>query len=278
MTDAYAGPPSARRLAGKVAIVTGSTQGLGEAIARRFACEGAAGIVVTGRNAERGEAVRQSLASGSARAVFVAADLADPQSAARIVGEADRAFGRVDVLVNAAACTDRGTIVDTPLELFDRMMAINLRTPFFLIQEAAKVMRREKIAGSIVNIQSVSAHGGQPFLAAYSVSKGALVTLTKNAAFSLMLDRIRVNGLNLGWMNTPGEDAVMRKFHGAQDGWLAEAARRQPYGRLVEPEEAARLCAFVASEESGLMSGASIDFDQSVLGCCESTPQPSAPV
>ena len=103
------------------------------------------------------------------------------------------------------------------------MFAVNVRAPFFLMQEAAKIMRREKIEGTMVNILSMSAHGGQPFISAYCGSKGALATLTKNAAFSLMPWRIRVNGLNIGWMNTPGEDRIMRTYHGAEDGWLEKA-------------------------------------------------------
>jgi NAD(P)-dependent dehydrogenase (short-subunit alcohol dehydrogenase family) len=127
----------------------------------------------------------------------------------------------------------------------------------------------------MVNIQSMSAHGGQPFLTPYCVSKGALATLTRNAAFSLMRWHIRVNGLNLGWMNTPGEDAIMRREHGAQDGWLQKAIVDQPFGRLIEPEEAARAVAFLASDESGMMTGVNVDFDQAVLGAWESTPHPN---
>ena len=112
------------------------------------------------------------------------------------------------------------------------MVAVNLRAPFFLMQEAAKLMRRERVEGAMVNILSMSAHGGQPFLTPYSMSKGALATLTKNAAFSLMPWRIRVNALNIGWMNTPGEDRIMRTVHGATDGWLEKAAAEQPFGRL----------------------------------------------
>jgi NAD(P)-dependent dehydrogenase (short-subunit alcohol dehydrogenase family) len=152
-----------------------------------------------------------------------------------------------------------------------------LRAPFFLIQGAAAIMQREKIEGAIVNIQSMSAHGGQPFLTPYSVSKGALATLTKNAAFSLMPWRIRVNGLNLGWMDTPGEDTIMRKFHGAKEGWREKAAAEQPFGRLIDPAEAARAIAFLASQESGMLTGANIDFDQSVLGTWESAPHPTKP-
>jgi NAD(P)-dependent dehydrogenase (short-subunit alcohol dehydrogenase family) len=112
----------------------------------------------------------------------------------------------------------------------------------------------------------MSAHGGQPFLTAYSVSKGALATLTRNVAHALVKYRIRVNGLNVGWMATPGEDRIMRLYHGAQDGWLDEAAKSQPFGRLIDPNEVARAVAYLASDESGLMTGSNIDFDQNVVG------------
>jgi NAD(P)-dependent dehydrogenase (short-subunit alcohol dehydrogenase family) len=148
----------------------------------------------------------------------------------------DRAFGRVDTLVNAAAITDRGTILDTSPELFDRMFAVNVRAPFFLMQDTVAIMKREGIAGTIVNIGSMSAMAGQPFLAAYCTSKGALATLTQNTAYALLRNRIRVNGLNLGWMSTEGEDRIQREYHGAEDGWLERAAASQPFGRLVDPE------------------------------------------
>jgi NAD(P)-dependent dehydrogenase (short-subunit alcohol dehydrogenase family) len=264
-------------LAGKVAIVTGGTQGLGERIAREFAARGLAGLVITGRNAGRGERVAADLSATGCRTIFVKADLASVEETAAVVPAADAAFRRVDILVNAAGDTDRGTLLDTSPDLYDRIMAVNCRAPFFLIQAAAKVMVREAIEGSIVNIQSMSAHGGQPFISAYCVSKGALATLTKNAAFSLMPHRIRVNGLNIGWMSTPGEDAVMRRHHGAQDGWLDKAAAEQPFGRLLDPAEVARTVAFLASADSGLMTGSNIDFDQQVLGAYQDAPHPPKP-
>jgi NAD(P)-dependent dehydrogenase (short-subunit alcohol dehydrogenase family) len=263
-------------LDGKVAVVTGGTQGLGEAIARLFAERGAAGLVICGRQEDKGQAVAKDLTAQGCRAEFVRADLARMEDARAVMAAADRAFGRVDALVNAAGITDRGTIFDTSPELFDRMFAINTRAPFFLMQDAAKIMRRERIEGAMVNILSMSAHGGQPFITAYSGSKGALATLTKNAAFSLMPWRIRVNALNIGWMNTPGEDRIMRLNHGAEDGWLDKAAAEQPFGRLIEPAEVARACAFLVSAESGLMTGAVVDFDQSVAGCYEAPPHPSS--
>jgi NAD(P)-dependent dehydrogenase (short-subunit alcohol dehydrogenase family) len=260
-----------------IAVVTGGTQGLGETIARTLAERGAAGIVICGRNAAHGQAVASHITGQGCRTEFVQADLAVMEDTRAVMARADAVFGKVDILVNAAGMTDRGTIFDTSPELFDRMFAVNVRAPFFLMQDAAKIMRREQIEGRMVNILSMSAHGGQPFITAYCGSKGALETLTKNAAFSLMPWRIRVNGLNIGWMNTPGEDRIMRTYHGAQDGWLDKAAAAQPFGRLLDPAEVARAVAFLASGESGLMTGSIIDFDQSVLGCYESTPQPSKP-
>jgi NAD(P)-dependent dehydrogenase (short-subunit alcohol dehydrogenase family) len=127
-------------------------------------------------------------------------------------------------------------------------------------------MKRERIEGSIVNIQSMSAHGGQPFITAYCASKGALATLTRNVAHSLVKHRIRVNGLNIGWMSTPGEDRIMKTYHFAKDGWLEEAVKSKPFGRLVDPNEVARACAYLVSSESGLLTGANIDFDQNVVG------------
>ena len=268
---------AAKQFDGKVAVVTGGTQGLGEAIARLFAERGAKGIVICGRNAENGKRVAGALSKGGCRVEYVKADLADLAETRAVMAAVDRTFGRVDTLVNAAGITDRGTVFDTSPELFERMMAVNLRAPFFLLQDAATIMRREKIEGTVVNIQSMSAHGGQPFLTPYCVSKGALATLTKNAAFALMPWRIRVNGLNLGWMNTPGEDRIVRLYHGAQDGWLEKAMAEQPFGRLIETDEAARAVAFLASAESGMMTGVNVDYDQTAVGCWESAPHPTPP-
>lgn len=258
--------PFGRDLDGKVALVTGASQGLGEAIAREFADRGLRSLLLTGRNPARGEAVAESLRAAGCDARFHRADLADMKSVRQIVPAAELAFGRLDILVNAAGDTDRGSIFDTTPELYERIMAVNLRAPFFLIQDTAELMRRQGIEGAIVNIQSMSAHGGQPFLSAYSVSKGALAVLTKNAAYGLLKHRIRVNGLNIGWMATPGEDAIMKLRHDAKDDWLEEAAAGQPFGRLIDPREVAKAVAYLASAESGLMTGANIDFDQNILG------------
>jgi NAD(P)-dependent dehydrogenase (short-subunit alcohol dehydrogenase family) len=262
-------------MVGKVSVVTGGTQGLGEATAHLFAERGAAGIVICGRNAENGARVKSSLEAKGARAVYVQADLANVEDCRKVIAQTDKAFGHVDVLVNAAAITDRGTIWDTEPKLFDAMFAVNVRAPFFLMQDAAKLMKRENRNGTMVNIISMSGHGGQPFITAYCASKGALITLTKNVAFSLMRHGVRVNGLCIGWTDTPGEDRIMKMYHDAADGWLQQAEASLPFGRLLKPDEVARATAYLSTDESGLMTGSIIDFDQQVLGCYERAPQPA---
>ena len=279
MTPAPSPNPHARAsLQDQVAIVTGGTQGLGAAIAATFAERGAKGVVICGRNAAKGEAQAEKLRALGTQALYVQADLGQVADCRKVVQQADAAFGRVDVLVNAAAITDRGTILDTAPELFDTLFAVNVRAPFFLMQEAIQVMRREGIEGRIVNIGSMSAMAGQPFIAAYCASKGALATLTRNTAYALLRNRIRVNGLNIGWMASEGEDRIQREFHGADADWLEKAATSQPNGRLVDPKEVARAVAFLCSAESGLMTGSVIEYDQSVWGGFDGAPHPLAPL
>ena len=251
----------------KVAIVTGSTQGLGEAIARRLVDDALiGGLVICGRNAEGGERLVRDFTARGCRTEFVRADLAVVEDCRRVAEAARHAFGRIDFLVNSAATSERGTILDTTPDLFDRIMAVNVRAPFFLMQAAIQTMIERGSAGAILNIISMSSHGGQPFLTPYSTSKGALVTLTRNVACAVRKHRIRVNGLNLGWMDSPAEHAVQKKFHGAADDWLQRAEKEQPFGRLIKPAEVAEVAAFLLSERSGLMTGSIIDFDQNVAG------------
>ena len=193
-------------------------------------------------------------------------DLQELANCRRVIAAAEEAFGTLHVLVNAAAVTDRGSIWDTSPELYDRIMQVNARAPFFLIQDAVKLMQRGNIAGSIVNISSVVTRGGAPWLSAYAMAKSALNVLTRNVAYAVMRSRIRVNAINVGWMDTPAEDVVQRRYHSAGGDWLPAAEARMPFGRLLKPQEVARAVAFLASDESGMMTGSVIDFDQSVPG------------
>lgn len=254
------------RFDGKTALITGSTQGVGEAVARRLADEGAEGIVVCGRNQERGEKVAADLSARGADAHFVPVELADPVSCKALIAATDEKLGRIDVLVNGAGYTVRGTIVNTTVELWDDMMNINVRAPFLLMQGAIDIMRREGRGGSIVSVGSVSSYGSVPTLMPYATSKAALVTLTKNVAYSVAWDGIRVNCVQPGWMDTPGEDITQRRFEGGGDNWLEEAEVGMPFGRLIKTDEIAALIAFVASDEAGVMTGSIIDYDQSVAG------------
>jgi len=253
------------RLDGRVVLVTGGTSGIGEGCALAAAEAGAAAVCITGRDATRGDAVVERLRALGARAQFIAADLADAEAAAAIVPRAEAALGVVDGLVNAAGITDRGTIFDTTAALWDRMFAVNARAPFLLTQAMARRLRELGRRGAVVNIITMSSHGGQPFLMAYAASKGALATLTKNTAFGLRPWRIRVNGINMGWADTPGEHAIQAR-DGRPPDWLAKAEAAQPFGRLLRPRDVAGLAIYLLSDASEMMTGALIDFDQNVMG------------
>jgi NAD(P)-dependent dehydrogenase (short-subunit alcohol dehydrogenase family) len=249
-----------------VVLISGGTQGVGAGIARA-AVRAGAHVVVTGRRAEVGEALVTELRDlGGAEAMFVQADVADVGSAQASVAATIERFGRIDGLVNAAGRTDRGTLLDTTPELFDGHVAVNLRGPFFLMQAAVADMVRRGEPGSIVNVITMSAHGGQPYLAPYTASKAGLVGLTKNAAHAHRFDRIRINGVNIGWTETPGEDAIQREFHGAGDDWLERAAEQLPMGKLGQVDDLARLVVLLLSPESGVVTGSVIDWDQTVPG------------
>jgi NAD(P)-dependent dehydrogenase (short-subunit alcohol dehydrogenase family) len=249
-----------------VAVVTGGTQGLGRAIVERLIAEGCTRAVVAGRGAEAGKAAARVLSGLGADVRFVQADMGRIDEAQALIDAAADAFGVVTALVNSAAATDRGSILDTTAEAWDAHMAVNARGPFFALQRLARRAIEAGHPAACVNILSMVVHAGQSYLAPYSASKAALANVTKNAANALARHRIRVNGINCGWMDTPGEDATQRRWHGAGDGWLAEAEARQPFGTLVKPGHVAHLAAYLLGPRSGVMTGALVDFDQNVSG------------
>lgn len=262
MSDAY----SHSSVAGQVAVVTGGAQGIGEATARLLAARGAAGIALVDRQKQKGEAVAKALNELGTKTIFIEADLAVHEQVQRVIPAVDAAFGRVDIVCNIAGLTDRGTLLDTDLALFEKMFAINIRAPFFLLQDAVRIMQREGRGGSIVNISSVNAHVGGPNLAAYSASKAAIVNLTTNTANAFNMDRIRCNVILPGWVDTPGEHQTLKTFHGAPDNWLEAAEASRPFGKLLKSDDVARMIAFLASPESAPMTGSVIDYEQTVFG------------
>ena len=252
----------------KIALVTGSNSGgLGTTIAIQLAEQGAKGIILTGRSKTmETDKIVDSIQKLGTEVIFEIADLRNPDECKSLIGKIDKHFCKVDGLVNSAGLTSRGTIENTPVELWDEHFAINVRAPFLLMQGCIKIMQREKIAGSIVNIITQSAHGGQPFLTPYATSKGALVTLTKNVAHSQRSHQIRVNAIMPGWMDTPGEHAIQKSFHHAPDNWLELAEAKQPMGKLIQPDDLSRLAVYLLSDESGVITGSVIDYDQNVNG------------
>jgi NAD(P)-dependent dehydrogenase (short-subunit alcohol dehydrogenase family) len=249
----------------RVVLVIGGTRGLGAGIARAVAREGAV-VAVTGRRREPGEALVAELTEGGAHALFVPADVADVAQAQASVAATITAFGRVDSLVNAAGLTTRGTLLDTTPELFDEHIAVNLKAPFFLMQAVVASLVARGAPGTIVNIISMAEHGGQPYLAPYAAAKAGLAGLTRNAAHAYRWQRIRINGLDIGWTDTEGEDAIQRRFHDASDGWQERAGASLPMGKLGQVGEIADFVVFLLSDRSGVVTGSVIDWDQHVLG------------
>ncbi|WP_292404127.1 SDR family oxidoreductase, partial [Mesorhizobium sp.] len=184
----------------------------------------------------------------------------------RAVETAIAHFGTINALVNAAATSARGSLVETSEELFDQIFQTNVRGPFFLMQGVVAQLLARKAPGSIVNVLSMSAHCGQSFLAPYSSSKGALATLTKNVANAYRSNRIRCNSVLPGWMDTEGEAIVQKKWHDAPDDWLEKAEAAQPMGQLVKPDQLARLISYMVSPQSGVMTGSLVDYDQNIAG------------
>ncbi len=265
-----------QKLKGKVAVVTGSTQGIGAGIARMFASHGAR-VVVHGRNRERGEAVAAAIRETGGEAVLVLGDMRQENDCRNLIRKAEEHFGRLDVLVNNAALVHRGNIDNTSLELWDKIFEVNLRAVFLCCQEAVKVMRKNGDGpdtgkgsivnnGSILNIGSVNAYVGQTKLLAYSASKGGLMTFTRNLATHLAQDHIRVNQLNVGWTLTEGEVHVQSVEEGRGEEWLEDALKTRPFGRLLTPKDVAFAALYFACEESALVTGTIMDLEQVPVG------------
>ena len=249
------------RLKDKSIIVTGSTTGIGRAIAERCVGEGAR-VLVHGRDRKAGEAVVASLGDNAA---LHADDLADPASAQRLVNAALAAFGKLDALVNNAAAVVHSNLTTTSAQVFDRVMAVNTRAPLLLIQAAFPHL--EKTKGCVLNIGSINAYSGEPDLLDYSISKGALMTLSRNLANAHGTDGVRFNHFNVGWVLTPNEDALQRRL-GQPEGWhLRLPTVFAPSGRLMAPEDIARAAVYWLSDESRPVTGSVVELEQfSVIG------------
>lgn len=255
--------PVVGRLENQIAVITGSGSGMGEGIARLFAGEGAS-LVISDLNGAWAEAVAAGIADDGGRVVWKQADVRKENDCRQLIDYAVEVWGGIDVLVNNAGVSTRGNIENTATEVWDDIFATNVRGPFICMQQAVRYMK-ERRRGSIINIGSVNAYIGEPKLMAYSASKGALMTLTKNTASYLNRYRIRVNQLNVGWTLTPNEHAVKLR-EGRGEKWVEEATHTRPFGRMLVPRDIGLAALYFASRESECITGAILDLEQYPVG------------
>jgi NAD(P)-dependent dehydrogenase (short-subunit alcohol dehydrogenase family) len=248
------------RLKNKVILVTGSTTGIGEGMARKFAQEGAR-VVVHGLEEAAGRQVAADIVRQGGQAIYVPGPLTDPATPGQIIRSVVDHFGRIDGLVNNAASTTRGSLTTTDVKLFDHLMAVNLRAPLLLIQAALPHFQRQG-GGRVLNIGSINSYCGHSNLLPYSISKAGLVTLTRNLADAHGAEGIRVNLFNVGWTLTPNEYELKKK-EGLPENWPSQVPKSTaPSGRILSPEDIAWAAVYFLSDEAALINGATLDLEQ----------------
>lgn len=244
----------------KVIIVTGSTTGIGKAIAKRCVDEGAF-VLLHGLEEDLGNEVIDEINAERSQVSLIVEDLADPATPQKIVDFAIHEFGQIHGIVNNAAWVKFTDIAETDEAIFDQVIAVNTRAPLFLIKAALPYL--EKTRGSVVNIGSVNAYSGEPNLLPYSISKGGLMSLTRNLGDTLHREHgVRVNQVNPGWILT--ENEIQRKREqGMPDDWYTQQPKLfVPAGRLFEPKEIAESVLYFLSDECGPVSGSILDVEQ----------------
>ena len=249
------------RLLNKVIIVTGATAGIGGAIATACISEGAK-VLVHGINEGEGKALVTKLGDNAKLCI---ADLFAANSPQLIVESAISHFGKIDGLVNNAALVERSTLDDETPESIERSLQVNLKAPFFLIQAAYEELVKNK--GSVLNIGSVNAYAGESTLLAYSISKGAMQTMTRNLANAQGVNGVRVNQINPGWVLTEREDRDQVK-KGLEPGWHQRLEREAiPSGAMTTSAQMGEAAIYWLSDESKPFTGSVIDLEQfSIIG------------
>jgi len=246
------------RLKNKVIIVTGSTTGIGKAIALRCVAEGAS-VVIHGLEEEWGKSVVEEI--GKDRAVLHIQDLTADGAGDTLVSVAVNRFGKLDAVVNNAALVISSNIESTDQNFLRKVLEINTIAPYALIKAALPELSKQQ--GTVLNIGSVNAWSGEPNLLAYSISKGALMTMTRNLGDTLHREhRVTVNQINPGWVLTETEIKRKRE-HGLKDDWYTELPNVfAPAGRILWPNEIASAAVFLLSDESGPISGQVFELEQ----------------
>lgn len=247
-----------RRVEGKTAIVTGAAQGIGKAIAIALAEEGA-NVVISDIQVAPGEALAEHLQRSGCRAQFVRADVESEEDCCNLVKRSVEYFSQLDVLVNNAGYFPRVSLEETTTEMWEKVLRINLRGPFYCAKHAVPAMRRAG-GGSIVNIGSINGIQALPTLVAYGAAKGGLLALTRTLANAYAKDRIRVNYIIPGWVLTEGEIAIQRA-QGVTPEQLEQIGHSLRFGRFQTPEDTAHAVLYLASDESAQMTGAILHLD-----------------
>lgn len=237
-----------QRLTGKTAIVTGSTRGIGEGIARRFASEGAS-VVVSGRTVDDGEAITEDIRDAGGDAAFVRADMADPDDIKRLIEETTDRYGTIDILVNNAAAWNHGRFTERTMDDWETIIDVSLRGPWLATKYALDDMAA---GGSVINVSSIHALATDPGRFPYNVAKAGLNGLTRSLAIDLGPLDITANAI------MPGPIQIRGPIPHDDD---SREARLLPANRRGKPSDVAGLAAYLASDEAGFVTGTSIPID-----------------
>ncbi|GCE45646.1 SDR family NAD(P)-dependent oxidoreductase [Thermosporothrix hazakensis] len=240
----------------KVALVTGSSSGIGKAIVQEFAHEGASVVVHYGHNREAAEQVKQEIESNNGHCLLLQADLSDPQQAVQLVKQTVEHYGTLDILVNNAGMEEHGTILDVTEEQFERVLSVNLKGPFFCAQTAAQEMVKRKVAGRIINISSVHEDIPMPGNMAYCCAKGGLRMMMRNACLELAPYNITINNIAPGAIRTPINEKTMN-----DPNLYNQLISEIPLKRMGEPDEVAKLALYLASDASAYVTGSTFFID-----------------
>lgn len=252
--------PGTGELAGKVAIVTGGSFGLGAEITRKL-LDGGASVVFTARGAERGQALQSELKRAGYTVRFEAQDVSSAADWKRVTEATDSAFGRLDILVNNAGTATQWSIETAPADALRTQALINLHGTFLGVRSAALAMRRYGNGGAIVNVSSIGGARGFAMSSAYGAAKGAVCALTRVAAWELAADRIRVNTVIPGFFDTPLAHATAL----VDEPMTEILLQRVPMGRVGNPAELAALVAFLVADHAGAITGGSYAADGGLL-------------